>query len=556
MRPMTATSESADRVAQVSQGDTGSSPLVHSRLRAPRGDREVLAIPPLDSVGELLHPVDRAARCHYDVQGRSLCDLSALARQELLAAAQQYTSNYRNVGRIDLADRILLAGHQPQLFHPGVWFKNFAVGNLARKHRASAVNLVIDSDTLKDASLRVPGGSVDEPVRRIIRFDDPTAEVPFARRRIRNQKLFEGFGHAVTQWLRPLIDDPLIGQFWPKVVARSRETDNLGECLAQARHQLEGEWGNETLELPQSRVCQFEAYFWFVAHLLAYLPRFAQVYNDAVVAYRHLHGIRSANHPVPELAFDHEWLEAPFWLISDDRPDRRHLFVRRRGPELVLSDREAIEATIQLGEDQDAGNAVSALAGLAARGIQLQTRALTTTLFARLFLGDLFIHGIGGGKYDQLTDELIRCFFQLEPPPLMVLSATLYLPVEDMTDGAEDLIRVQHDLRGLEFHPERYIDSRRLSPSDGNRANELVRLKRQWVATPQTRENARDRCHAIRGANNALQSLLAEPRRQLLARRDEAMRRTRAEAVLRWREYAFCLYPETTLRAFFNSLHL
>src|SRR5487761_1311538 len=181
----------------------------HERLRAPRGDREVLALPPLADVGKLLNQFDRAGRCQYDVQGRSLCDLSALARQELLASARQYTSTYRNVGSALSSDRLLLAGHQPQLFHPGVWFKNFALANLARAHRATAVNLVIDSDTLKDASLRVPGGSVNEPVARIIPFDEPTREIPFARRSIRNRRVFESFGRTAADWLRPLIDNPL-----------------------------------------------------------------------------------------------------------------------------------------------------------------------------------------------------------------------------------------------------------------------------------------------------------------------------------------------------------
>jgi hypothetical protein len=539
--------------ATASGPNGGKTSSIDERLRAPRGDREVLALPPFDRVGDLLANVDRASRCRYDVQGRSLCDVSAQARQELLGAAHRYTATYRSITTTDLPERILVAGHQPQLFHPGVWFKNFALDGLAKKHRATAVNLVIDSDTLKDASLRVPGGSVDEPVQRIIPFDDPTGEIPFARRAIRNRKTFEEFGRAAARWLCPLVDDPLVNSFWPRAVARSRETDNLGACLAQARHQLEGEWGSQTLELPQSQVCRFEAFFWFVAHLLAQLPRFVQTYNAAVVRYRQVHGIRSANHPVPELMSDGEWLEAPFWLISADRPDRRHLFVRGRGDEMVLSDREGMEAIIHLGEDQDAARAVTELIGLAERGVELQTRALTTTLFARLFLGDLFVHGIGGGKYDQLTDELIREFFLLEPPAFMVLSATLYLPVNSGAAGAEDPRDVQQWLRGLEYHPERYLDAEHLSAADVQRANDLVATKRRWIHTAQTRANARERCYAIRSVNEALQAWLAEERRQALARREQAARRWRAESILRWREYAFCLYPEATLRELFAS---
>ncbi|HWB09818.1 MAG TPA: hypothetical protein VG826_11350 [Pirellulales bacterium] len=527
--------------------------LFGGALRAPRGDREVLALPPFGQVGDLLGQVDRADRCRYDVQGRSLCDVSAQARQELLSAAQRYTATYRSLASTETHERILIAGHQPQLFHPGVWFKNFALDGLARTHRATAVNLVIDSDTLKDTSLRVPGGSLDDPVQRIIPFDDPTGEMPFARRAIRNRKTFESFGRAAADWLRPLIDDPLVNSFWPRVIARSRETDNLGQCLAQARHQLEGEWGSRTLELPQSQVCRFEAFFWFVAHLLAHLPRFVQTYNRAVVRYRQLHGIRSANHPVPELVGSDEWLEAPLWLISRDRPERRHLFVRRRGGEMILSDREGIDATIRLGADQDATRAVTDLAELAERGIEFQTRALTTTLFARLLLGDLFVHGIGGGKYDQLTDDLIREFFMLEPPPFMVLSATLYLPVQNRATSAEDPRDVQQRLRGLEYHPERYLDVEHLSAGDTQRVSNLIATKRRWIDTPQTPSNGRERCHAIRSVNEALQLWLEEQRRQALTRREQATRRWRAENIIRWREYAFCLYPEATLRELFAS---
>ena len=33
--------------------------------------------------------------------------------------------------RTDPHGLLFLAGHQPQMFHPGVWYKNFALGELA-----------------------------------------------------------------------------------------------------------------------------------------------------------------------------------------------------------------------------------------------------------------------------------------------------------------------------------------------------------------------------------------------------------------------------------------
>lgn len=532
-------------------GTNGGSQPWGDRLRAPRGDGEVLALPPLSSVAALLSVTDRAARCAYDMQGRSLCELSALARRELLDAARLYTAGYRDLPDMATGDRVLLAGHQPQLFHPGVWYKNFALSHLAQTHGATAVNLVIDTDTMKDAALRVPGGTMERPQSRTVAFDDAAAEVPFSRRRIRNRRVFEDFGRTAGDWLRPLVSDPLLDSYWPKVIARSQETDNLGACLSQARHQVEGEWGAKTLELPQSHVCRFESFYWFVAHLLAHLPRFVEVYNAALLAYRRLHGIRSANHPVPELTGDGDWLEAPFWLTCEKQSGRRHLFVRYQAGELLLGDRQHCLAAIPLAGEHDAGRAVEALAELDTRGIQIQTRALTTTLFARLFLGDLFIHGIGGGKYDQLTDELIRRFFALEPPPFMVLSATIYLPVAGSAPAVDGVRDMERQLRQLEFHPEKYLHRKGLSADDGRRVDEWIRAKRSWIETPQTHENARQRCRSIRVANESLQPWLADERERLLALRDEAARRSGADAILRWREYAFCLYPETTLREFY-----
>ena len=107
----------------------------------------------------------------YDLQGRSLADISLLARTELLdggTAMDGRVSQRTSSPALDSpppipSGLIYLAGHQPQMFHPGVWFKNFALGELAKRHGATAVNLIIDGDTLSDTSLRVPGGSVAEP---------------------------------------------------------------------------------------------------------------------------------------------------------------------------------------------------------------------------------------------------------------------------------------------------------------------------------------------------------------------------------------------------------
>jgi hypothetical protein len=53
---------------------------------------------------------------------------------------------------------------------------------------------------------------------------------------------------------------------------------------------------------------------------------------------------------------------------------------------------------------------------------------LTLTTYLRLLVVDQFVHGIGGGRYDQVTDRLIGTFFGLTPPRFAVATATLFFP--------------------------------------------------------------------------------------------------------------------------------
>ena len=275
---------------------------------------------------------------------------------------------------------------------------------------------------------------------------------------------------------------------------------------------------------------------------------------------------------IADLAVEGEWLEAPFWIWSQANPRRKRLFVKRNGDELLLTDRQDINARLTLTEQGDAGRAVEQLAELARSGVKIRSRALVTTLWARLVLSDLFIHGIGGGNYDLVTDRIIERFFHRMPPGFMILSATLFLPINHSPrqtnlrsvpgegqgeggDMAADPATIDWQLRELTYHPERYIDGVfEQSQDKPAEVRSLVESKRQWIETPQTPENARTRCRAIRGVNESLQPYMENLRRQLHDDREKAAKQEQAKRILSWREYGFCLYPEETLRDFMDKM--
>ncbi|MBN2581205.1 MAG: hypothetical protein JXB10_19645 [Pirellulales bacterium] len=537
-------------------------PLSPRRLRIPEENGTMLVEPPFAQAPDLL----AEHRPDFDIGGQSAAALRQTARAELLAAARRYTAAYRDVAFLPSGRslKILLAGHQPQMFHPGVWLKNFALGRLAERHGAVGISLIIDSDVARPTALRTPGGTAENPEAAWIPFDRPDPAISYEERRLEDADLFASFAERVRQRLEPLVAHPLLTSYWPIVQERLRATGHWGAAVAQARHRLEAAWGLHTLEIPQSVVCDLPAFHFFLAFLLAELPRFLPVYNGAVTEYRRQRRIRSKAHPVPDLAVDGGWHEAPFWIWTADDPRRRRLFARQTAGKILISDRAKFEARLP-GNNPLA--AAERLAELRRRGLRIRSRALITTLWARLFLGELFLHGIGGGNYDQVTDRIIERFFHVPPPAMMILSATLHLPVPEggrtFLSGSSNLEETDKNvcppgvllrttgqqLRELTYHPERFLDAP-ASPE----VESLVSEKRRRLAAPPTCENARAWCHAIRGINQQLQSHLEQVRRKLLLQQTTAEARAKAEKILRFREYAFCLYPEETLRPFLARL--
>lgn len=523
-------------------------------VRAPKGNRGLLVEPPPERVAErIADNIRLRGQRDYDLQGRRLAAIASRARTELLGLARRWTVAYRNVpAQEPNADRpIFLAAHQPQMFHPGVWLKNFALGSLAARHDTTAVNLIVDADVMSDPAITVPTGDAESPEFGQVPFDRSEPKWPYEDRPIIDRSLLASFAERVKNAVGPLVARPLVDRYWSLVLERAKHSENLGACLAQARHQLEATFlgGAETLEVPQSWLCTGESFPWFVAHLLAQLPRFGPIYNEAIRDYRRVHRLRSRSHPAPELVQDGAWLETPFWVGTAESPRRRRLFSRALGDAIALTDGDGWETQLPLTADGHANRAVERLIELGNRGVRIRPRALMTTLWARLVLGDLFIHGVGGAKYDWVTDRLIERFFGLPPPGFLVVSATLHLPIEHAAGTVAEVAAIDAELRDITHHPERHIDGRAQSA-----AADLAAAKRRWVAMPQTRANARQRCQAIREVNAALQPWLADQRRRLNDGRAESLHRTQAERVLDWREYAFCLYPETFLRECLSEL--
>lgn len=513
---------------------------VHA-LQAPAADRAVLAHPPLNDAARLLAHNGRCLEKNTTlIFGRSLGDLRREARAAVLEAARHYLVSAgepapAGSARSDVP--LLVAGHQPELFHPGVWLKNFALHGLARRCSGVPLNLIVDNDTAKNAVVRLPAGE------RVVGVpcDHWKSETPFEERAVLDEAVFRAVPETASAYTRGWPFVPLLETFWSEARRQADRTPLLGERFAGARRAFERRWRCVNLEVPLSRVCATASFAWFAAHLLHELPRLHAAYNEAVHAYRQRYGLRGTRHPVPDLARDGAWLEAPLWAWRKGDERRGRLFVRREGERLEL--RSGTEDWPALRAASPAGM-VEQLQELERRGCKVRTRALTTTLFARLFLGDVFLHGLGGAKYDEVTDDIVRRFYGLEPPRFLVLTGTLLLPFPRLPATAADIRRAQQVRRDCQWNPQRHLGG------DGQ-AQELVRRKSEWIERyAATAPERRERFQRLREVTAQLQPFAAAEEQRWSAVLEQAQTAWRLNQVRLRRDFAFCLYPEEKLRPF------
>jgi hypothetical protein len=284
--------------------------MTAGRLRTPATDGGLLVEPPPGAVGhQVAANAARLAVWDYDFQGRRAHLLRDQIRREVLGLASEFLSRHGLDGTTPgsqattaSATPLIVTGHQPELFHPGVWVKNFAAAAVARSCRGRALNLIVDNDIPKSASIRVP--ALDGDAVRTVRidFDRWQGEIPYEDWKVRDEQVFSTFAERVRKVLAGAIRDPVLDDYWPRAVRRRAEADSLGLRFSLARRELEEAWGVSNLEIPLSTVCQTDGFLWFAAHLLAQLPRYQEVHNTCLAEYRAAHRIRSRHHPVAALA--------------------------------------------------------------------------------------------------------------------------------------------------------------------------------------------------------------------------------------------------------------
>ena len=508
--------------------------LERHTVRAPAEHGHSLQVPALADARPLVETNRSLLKSwNNELAGRSVATLREQLLSELPRLARQHTERYRDVTPDGWDDQgLILSGHQPRLFHPGVWFKNYALSSLGQHAIGTPINLVVDNDLCGLPAIAVPVVNQGRASFTNCHYDQPGDNVPFELSRLLDESTFRSFPERLGQLIKPLVAAPLVHRLWEHWKDLPSDLrDNVGLGLAAARHKLESDFGWQTLELPLSQLCRTEAFACFLAELLLRAKELRTMHNSALEEYRRLNRIRSKSHPVPALALEGNWCEVPFWVYSAAKPRRQRLFVQSAGEQLELSDRDGWNVKL------DKLRLTEQLHELLQGPICIRTRALTTTLFSRVLACDLFLHGIGGAKYDELTNEIGQQFFGMPLPAFMMLTATVRLPGHERPTTAADVVRHEVLQRELKYRPEQH-----LSPADTPAAAKWVEAKRQLLATRDSSSNLKSWQRGLEQVDATLAPFVARTAEQLAAEIERLKEVQQRDAVLGSREISLCCF--------------
>jgi hypothetical protein len=497
-------------------------------VEIPQRSGEVVCLPPAQTfLAAARANAGRLDAADVHLAGVGLREVRSRLRGRLPAEAARYAAD---VG-LALPERwradgpLIGTGHQPFLFHPGIWTKQLLVARFAGQ--ASVLNMPVDCDAAEDVGVDVPVlGDGLRVVREPLLRAEPDA--PYEAAPAPSADVWQAFLRRVDAGLRTLPHHTVheIFSAFSERTARLRAPD-LGGFFTMARRLHEGP--RPYADIPVSHLTRTPEFRLFVAHILRDAARFASSYNRHLDAYRDRHNVRSAAQPFPNLTQDGSRTELPFWIIRGGR--RRPVFVERAGDRVgVWAGAEEVAQVPLRGDPMELD------------GVEIRPKALALTAFKRLCVVDLFIHGVGGARYDRVTDAVLQDFFNIAPPTYAVVTSTLHLPLSEF-DPREERDALGRRLLDLRHNPERLLDA----PGAEQRAwiEEKWSLIRRLDDPALPRRERREATHRIRDLNERLARALADEGASIERRLAALARVSEASAAATHRAYPFCFFlPE------------
>lgn len=396
---------------------------------------------------------------------------------------------------------VVMSGHQAQVWHPGILAKLMALRACARRAGAAAAWVVVDQDDHDPFAVRAPVVGGDGRLA-VATFGPPTGAegVPVCRREAWDPgeawRLPAG-ARAAAAGVAPGLERIRTA------MARHAAAENAGEQVARAAWDLLPDGAGEGVVVVHATALARTTLF---AELVERMERAPGACIEA-------HNAAVREFPRERIAPLGDG-ELPLWSIG--------------------AAMGAVRKRVFAGER-------ASRPGASADGEVLAPRALLLTGLMRLAGCDLFVHGLGGERYDRITERWLGAWLSRTLAPTTMATATMRLRVPGCWPSPEEIARAAWAAHRARHDPGMLGDGARAA-----RKRELMASIDAAPARSAPRAEVFNRLHELlQESERANAAALAE-----LDARAAAMRARAGEAVIAAdRTWAFPLYEPEQLAA-------
>ena len=366
--------------------------------------------------------------------------------------------------------KIIATGHQPIFYYPNILCKNFFVSKNAKELNMLPLNIVVDTDLFE---IKIPVPYKENNKYKINYFEIPNPQnLTFNQFKINLNEL-EKFFKKIEKSLKTLKIESVTNNFknyYRNFLKFYKKNENFVDTITQLRKDFEKNIGINLIDIKVSKISKTFAFYKFFFYIVKNIESFSEIYNTQLKEKK----FKEAK----PLKIDSKNFELPFWYFENRR---LNLFLQKNNKNIIFfSEKEKIiELNIEKFSEDEILNILK-------NRLIIFPKAITLTLFIRLFLANLFIHGTGGSRYEKIGDFIIENFFNLKNLKYIVVTGEISFPFEiDINKIENEFNHKRKILNELLYHPEKFMDD--------EKRNFYLNLKKELVNKLKTSNDKNER---------------------------------------------------------------
>jgi hypothetical protein len=316
---------------------------------------------------------------------------------------------------------VILSGHQPIFFYPGIWAKCLAASELAQSVAGVAYHKITDTALAPEFVHSIPEADGKGKVRR--------REVDFfSTNQMKNQEKAIPYTFlpppAPAALGKILLDFSFFGSasvqsstkwFGEKLIQGLKNKTSWNQYHTYTLQLLDQISGTQRSIVEGSSLWASEPFINFFGYWLIHMAELNESYNSSLNEYRKTKNITHDIEPMPNLKFENWYSELPFWGTNKGH-HRDTLWAKTDGKVITLKVK-GLDVQYDFHLDNLSHE-------LAVSSLKIWPKAIPQSLFLRMYLCDFFIHGIGGGVYEEVGNLFFQKTTQIAPPVYGIVSAT------------------------------------------------------------------------------------------------------------------------------------